>query len=232
MNTSSCRFSALIAVLGLGLWSTAWGVPIEVDFEADVSGPVANGFSPAGIAGLTLFDTVGDELEIGDFGAQSDGQALGVGLDQDGSGLLLLFAESIDLLALEFGNDAPISTNAGDLAWLTLFSGAGNPIADISIELNRDDALNQVISFGEVGGSVLFDRAEFAFTNADGSRFSGGGNVNVGASEIIDNIVFNFATVDDTPEEPTPVPAPSTLSLLGIGLLLCCSIKWQQLSRT
>ena len=217
--------------LWLSLSGIAHAIPIEVNFEADATGAVANGFAPAGIAGLTLFDTVGNDLQIGDFGAQSDGQALAVGLDQDGSALLLLFAEAVDFLSLDFGNDEPSTTNDGDLAWLSLFLGAGNLIAEVSLELNRDDVLNQTILFGEIGGSILFDRAEFAFTNAGGSRFSGGGSANVGTTEIIDNIVFNAAGTAEPPDPPVSVPVPSTLWLLVSAVLAHCLVASQQHQR-
>ena len=52
-------------------------------------------------------DTVGAGLQIGDFGAQSDGVALAVFNDFDDSALLMTFTVNVDQLGLDFGNDDP-----------------------------------------------------------------------------------------------------------------------------
>jgi len=218
------RLTQWLAVLFLGSSSIATAAPITVDFEFDPLGSVGNGFTAAETSGLSFFDTAGEDLLIGDFGAQSDGNALAVGGDQDGSALLMLFVDPLDFLSLDFGNDDPASTNAGDLAWLSLFLGEGNLVAQVILELNRDDVMNQTISAGEIGGGLFFDRAEFAFTNTDGSLFTGGGAANVGSTEIVDNIVYNVAERDD----PVPVAEPPVLALFCVGLVALFGVRRQR----
>ena len=123
-----------------------------------------------------------DGLQIASFvGNQSDGQGLGV-FGDDESELILDFAVTVDALSLEFGNDDPGFSNSGDLAVLTVFDGAVQ-VGQTSVVLNRNDILDQTISFS----GVQFNKATFFFDVTTN-----------GLIEIVDNIEFN--TVDAVPE--------------------------------
>jgi len=148
----------------------------------------------------------GSNLFVGNFGVQSDGNGLAVFNDADGNFLIgdLSFLTTSILLA--FGNDDPSFTVAGDLARLQVFL-AGTLVGTSQVVLNRDDILNQTIGFS--GGT--FDRFTFAFTNAAGAPFTGGGNAGTGLIEIVDNITFNRAAV--------PEPGTWAMMLLGFGAI-------------
>jgi len=120
------------------------------------------------------------------------------------------------VLSLDFGNDGSSNTNPGDLAVLTLFFGAAQ-IGQVSVGLNRDDLMNQSISFGSIGGPVQFNRALFGYTNASLNLFTGGGSTNVGASEVVDNIAFN--TVDGV-EIRVPEPGSALLMFTALAVML------------
>jgi hypothetical protein len=195
----------LLCALGaLTFGAAAHAIPITLDFEAEAIGARANGFS---LSGVSFSDTVGAEMGIFQVPEGLGARSLAVGNDQDGSALEMLFAFEADLLSLSFGNDDPSNTNAGDLAVLTLFAGL-NQVGQVTQALNRDDLMNQTISFGSIGGTVLFNRALFAFTNATLSTFTGGGATNVGASEVVDNISLNSV------RDVIAVSEPGTLVLL------------------
>lgn len=184
---------------------------ITIDFESDALGAQANGFASSDAPGVTFTDSVGSGLFILNV-PEGDGQSLVVDGNQDLSALLIDFGTNLDFLELAFGNDDPSTTNAGDLAMLTLFLGAAE-VGQVSVVLDRNDLMNQMISFGVIGGATLFDNAVFAFTDPFGNLATGGGNfANVGTTEVVDNIMFNTASVG------VPVPEPSTLTLLSLGL--------------
>ncbi len=154
-----------------------------IDFESDTIGEKSNGFVSNDSALVAFSDslTPPDGLRIEDFGFQSDGQGLGV-FGDDESELILDFAVTVDALSLEFGNDDPFFSNEGDRAVLTVFDGAVQ-VGQTSVVLNRNDILDQSISFS----GVQFNRATFLYdVSTDG------------LIEIVDNIQFN--TVDAVPE--------------------------------
>ncbi len=208
--------SRTIAALFL---SSIMGLPaqadiISIDFESDTLGLKANDFSSVDAPGVTFTDTIGAELTILT-GTEADGQSLAIFSDQDSSGLSIDFGGAIDFLELSFGNDDPLSTNPGDLATLRLYLAAAL-VAEVTTELNRDDLMNQTLSYGGVGGAVLFDSAVFAFTNPFGFFDTGGGaTANVGTTEVVDNIVFNTVAV----------PEPATLGMMLLGFLLLPALR-------
>lgn len=166
-----------------------------IDFESDASGSQANGFSSVDSGLVTFSDSSGAELVLDDYGTQGDGQSLFIGSD-DASYLIMDFSVLVNNLSLDFGNDDPFYSNAGDTAELRLFLGA-TQVGFSSVIMNRDDIMNQSIGFS----GVDFDRAEF-FYNVTTS----------GLIEIVDNINFDAST-----GQP-PVPEPATMTLLGLGL--------------
>lgn len=187
-----------------------------VDFSADATGAVANGFVSSSAGGVSFHDSAGADLFIGDFGAQSFGQALAIPDELDGSGLEMRFAFNADLVSLAFGNDDPLFTNPGDLAVLTVYSDL-ILIGQTSVALNRDDVMNQTISFGAEGGSLHFNRATFAFTDAFLQPFTGGGSVVIGSTEVVDNVTVHAMVA--------AIPEPSSALLLLPGLLLIAAAR-------
>ncbi|MGG7566819.1 VPLPA-CTERM sorting domain-containing protein [Rhodovulum sp. DZ06] len=187
----------LAAAFALALPAAAGA--ITLDFESDVGGGKANGFSSVDSALLSFTDSVGANLSVSNYGVQGDGQSLGVHGDSDLSQLLMSFTGFAASLSLDFGNDDSCCSSAGDLAWLIGYSG-GSEVAASSVVMNRDDVMNQGISI-----SGVFDSAVFYY--GDASR-----NV-IALTEIVDNITFEMAVSD------VPVPAAGLLLLGGIGAL-------------
>jgi hypothetical protein len=172
-----------------------------IDFSGH-SGTYASGGLTIG--GLTFSNANGTDMEVADFGAQSDGEGLAIFSDADGNFLIADLASIATSISLDFGNDDPFFTNPGDLAVLQLFLG-GVLVDTVQVVLNPDDIMNQTISYA--GGA--FDRFTFAFTNAAGAPFTGGGQKNVGLIEIVDNIRLNVGAV--------PEPSTWAMMLLGFG---------------
>jgi len=110
-------------------------------------------------------------------------------------------------LSLDFGNDDPSFTNPGDLATLQVFLGAAL-VGQSTVVLNRDDVMNQTISYN----GLAFDSFTFAYTNAAGSPFTGGGNANTGLIEIVDNVTYAAGG------GAVPEPAAWALMISGFGL--------------
>jgi hypothetical protein len=104
---------------------------------------------------VAFTDSVGADLQVEDFGSQSDGQALGVFIDDDNSELIMDFTESMYAISLDFGNDNPCCSSPGDEAVLTLYDG-GVQIAQVSEEMNRNDLMDQNIAYN--GASGCFDQ--------------------------------------------------------------------------
>ena len=209
------RFARLARLLGGGLilfwlfFGQAGAALITIDFEADTDGAKANGFVPAGVSGVSFSDSVGQDLFVFGFGAQGSGlRSLSVNTDKDGSLLLIGLTLPADFISLDFGNDDPNITNPGDLAVLTGFLGASQ-ISQTTLALNRDDIMNQTITLGTIGGGQAFDFFTFGFTDPFLSPFTGGGAVNVGAIEIVDNIQINSV----------PLPGAMNLFLSGLGVM-------------
>lgn len=220
INGTKGLLNSLLVCATLSVAPLAHGDIIVVDFEADLEGFVGDGFESAGAAGVSFSDSVGAGLGIFNSGVEGDGlRSLLVLGDQDGSLLEITFNTQADFLSLDFGNDDPLFTNLGDLAVLTLFDDL-NQVGQTIVELNRDDVMNQIIAFGLIGGTILFDSATFGYTDPFLQPFTGGGDANVGSTEVVDNIVVNVLPV-------TQVPAPPTILLLltGLGLLILHSFR-------
>ena len=182
---------AMACLVALVATAAANAAPIVVDFNSDASGSRPNGFVSNSSPFVSFSDTVGSGLQVSNFGSQSNNsQALAVFDDFDGGILQMNFTQFFNTLSLAFGNDDPGFSNAGDLAVLTLFNGA-TQVGQVTVVMNRNDIMDQTISYH----GNAFTRATFAYTNAAGVPFTGGGATNTGLIEIVDNIAF-----DTTPE--------------------------------
>ncbi len=176
-----------------------------IDFEADLAGSYPNGFSPVGHPTVQFTDTAGADLNIDNYGSQGWGsQSLAIDGDGDGSKLQIDFTVPVTALSLWFGNDDPGWALPTDLAWLEIWNG-GTLVTTLSASPNLDDNMNQSIGYS---GSA-FDRAIFWYGNATGDPFTGGGPVNTGLIEIVDEIEYTAV--------PEPTSALVTAGLLGLA---------------
>ncbi len=173
-----------------------------VDFESTPSGTLAQGTT---IGGITFTSQTGSGMGVNNFGAEGDGQSLAIFDDTNGNFLKGAIAGGATALSFTFGNDDPGFSNPGDLAWLQVFNGA-TLVNTVTVVLNRDDIMNQSISYS----GLFFDNFTFAYTDAAGNPFTGGGNANVGLIEIVDNFRYSGAV---------PEPATWALLMLGFGVI-------------
>jgi PEP-CTERM motif len=104
-------------------------------------------------------------------------------------GVFMDFDVPVNSLSLWFGNDDFGDTSEGDTAILQTFFNDVF-VGETTVLLNRDGIINQQILFS----GAVFNRATFTFST---NRLV----------ETVDNIEF------------TPVPEPTTVALLGIGLV-------------
>ncbi|MHC4536563.1 MAG: hypothetical protein ACYS6K_21645 [Planctomycetota bacterium] len=187
-----------------GLAGSAQAI-ITIDFENDPTGSKPNGWISADSPLVSFTDSLGADLEIGNYGVQSHGNALAVFWDDPGH-LIMDFSVMATSLELEFGNDDPAFSNPGDMAILTAFLGA-TQVGQTSVVMNGDDIMNQSISIS----GVTFDQATFFF---DVSRTPPDPP---GMIEVVDNIKFNV------------IPAPGAILLGSIGAGL---VGWLRRRRT
>jgi hypothetical protein len=185
--------------------SPAQAAMVTIDFEEDATGATAEGYAAVDYAGLAFFTDLGVGLEVGDFTPQSDGQGLLARNDTNGNFIKGVFSDGPHaFLSMDFGNDDPFFTNPGDRAVLTVYLGAAL-VGQTFVVMNRNDVMDQTIGFN----FGPFDNFTLAYTDAAGNPFTGGGGVNVGLIEIIDNITFDVAD--------TVVPEPATWAMMILG---------------
>ena len=189
----------LIALGALTIAGAAQATTIT--FDSTPQGPVADGFTPTGEPGISFFGVVPGNLQVLALGESNGSPALVAFTDTNGNYIGGNLSSPTTTLSLDFGNDDPNFTNPGDLAVLVAYNGT-TLVGFSTVVLNRDDLLNQTISF--TGGA--FDSFYFAYTDQFFNPFTGGGAVNVGLIEVIDNVTFNS------------VPEASTLAVLGAGM--------------
>lgn len=169
-----------------------------ITFTADPTGPVPNGYSPVGFPGIQFSDTIGSDLRIGNFTPQSNGNGLAA-ISDDPSSILMKFLAPVNALAFDFGNDDACCSSPGDIALLELFSGATN-VGQASVVMNRDDIMNQTISFA----GVNFDSALFTYANSSGNP--------INLTEVIDNVTYTQAV-----NVPGPLPIFGLAAAFGYG---------------
>jgi hypothetical protein len=186
----------IITLLGIvgGITSTVNpSMAATVNFNSDTSGNKSNGFTSVDSPLVTFSDSSGADLQISNYGAQSDGQGLGV-FGDDASKLIFNFTQNVGFLSFQFGNDDPSFAVDGDLAVLEILAN-GVLTNTVSVALNRDDILNQSIFFS----GAAFDSARFFYANSDRNA--------INLIEIVDNVEFREAI-------PTPALLPG---LIGLG---------------
>jgi hypothetical protein len=166
-----------------------------ITFDNDTAGPRAGAFSSVDAPGVTFSDSQGGNLSVQNFGGgQSNGQGLGT-TSNSSSAIVIHFPGFPHGLTIGFGHDNPASTSVGDIALLQLFNGA-NQVGQVSTALNRNDVLDQTVSYSGAG----FDNATFLYADSAGTA--------IDSAEVVDDIAIT--------EE---IPEPATLALFGIGLM-------------
>lgn len=191
------KFSSIIASI-IGSVAMVANAAV-IDFEADIEDYKLNGFSAVGHPLVTFSDTSGEDLYVGFFGIQGDGQSLAAYDDFDNSKIRMDFGVSLTAISLDFGNDDAGWADPSDRAWLELFNG-GVSVGLVSMAMNLDDHMNQTIAYS----GLAFDRAEFWYGDSLGNP-----DTDPGLIEIIDNITYDAPAVPD---------AGGTLGLAALGL--------------
>lgn len=192
----------------LAMAAPAQAAFLTIDFEEDATGVKAEGFSSLDYDGLDFFTELGAGLEVGDYSPQSDGIGLLARNDANGNFIVGVFNDGPHtFLSLDFGNDDPFHTIAGQRAVLTVYLGAAL-VGQTFLIMNRNDIMDQTIGFN----FGPFDNFTFAYTDAAGNPFTGGPGTNVGLIEVIDNNTFDVADAPAVPE-----PATWAMMILGFG---------------
>ncbi|OGU11778.1 MAG: hypothetical protein A2075_09585 [Geobacteraceae bacterium GWC2_58_44] len=184
----------IAAVLFLVSSSSAFATLI--DFSLDSQGTKPNGFSSVSVPGVKFYDTIDAYLIVGAYSPESNGSNALAVFGDDQSKLQMVFASNANTLSLDFGNDQPgFNVTAGVLDLYLGTTLVGNSV----LEVNGNDFMDQTISY--TGAS--FDNAFFYYIAANGAPAN--------LIEVVDNINFSNTAA--------PVPEPSTIILLGTGLL-------------
>ena len=191
---------ALISVCVIGFAALPAAQADLITFTTDTTGGKPNGWISAESALVSFTDSNGTGLNVQDFGVQSIGKGLEVQTDNDSSILIMNFTQKMQSINMDFGNDDPAWITAGN-AVLTLFDGA-TQVGQVLVAMNLNDIMDQTIAYS---GSY-FDKATLEYQV---SRISDSG----GLIEVVDNI------------EITAAPEPTTLLLLGLGVLGLAGIR-------
>lgn len=206
MKLTTALAPAILA-MAVAFSSPAAAALTVIDFEGDATGVRSEGFASSDYAGLKLYSDRGAGLEIRDYSPQTQGKGLLVRTDIDGNFLRGVFEDGgHTFLSLDFGNDDPAFLNATDRAVLTVFFG-GAQVGQTIFAPNLNDLMDQTISFD----GVHFDSFTFAFANVAGAPTTGGGDLNTGLIEVVDNISFGSLG------SPVPEPYAWALMILGFG---------------
>jgi hypothetical protein len=192
LTKTSRTIAICLLFLGILWMSQASAKADTITFEQDPLGILPNGsqsvesnlvrFSASGGGGLIIAPEVGSMEFLGTRGLVVEGTPF--------VHLIMDFSVPVNSLSLWFGNDDPHSTSPGDTAILRLFLD-GSLVGEATVLMNRDDFIDQQISFS----GVAFNSADFHFSQ----EFF--------LAETVDNIEF------------TPVPEPASIALLGIGIV-------------
>lgn len=164
-----------------------------VDFDSDPIGPVPDGFVSDDSPLVSFSASFGANLEIGDFGAQTDfTQGLANAID-DTTGIWMDFAAPVRGLSFDYGNDDATFLGAPVFGTVVAFLDF-SLVASITFATNMNDIMDETFGLGP----VVVDRVFFTYTDANGTQ--------VGLAELIDNVAFTAA-----------VPVPPALPLLAGG---------------
>jgi Ca2+-binding RTX toxin-like protein len=175
--------------------------PTSVTFTGETPGARPNGYATAAVPGVLFSDTSGADLQVGDFGDQSDGIGLAV-FGDDASALEIRLTGPTTGIRLAFGNDDPGVVNGTDQAELRLYRGA-TQVGQADVNVNANDKLDQTIGYG---GHRLFNRAVFQYVDAAG--------VAKDLIEVVDDIeVAPICTIagDDGADVLVGTPGPDVI---------------------
>jgi Ca2+-binding RTX toxin-like protein len=134
--------------------------PYRIGFELDSAGLVSEAFTSKDNPTVHFVDTIGNDLQVQDFGDQGNGQALGV-FGDDPSALFMLFDVPTTKVSLTFGNDDPGFAQPGDTATLIVYRNLKR-IATRHVVMNLNDLADQVITY--TGPAI--DKARFVYDRA------------------------------------------------------------------
>ena len=151
-----------------------------INFEADASGPVQNGFVSSDSNLVRFSDTDGANLAIINFGTgKSDGLGLFSGNDNP-SGVRMRFARPVTAFSCQVGNDDGLFVGGTVYATLRGYLDGMNT-ASVVFQTNSNNNMDD-------GPAItgVFDRIDFFYTDAAGTP--------INLSEIIDNIAFATAS--------------------------------------
>jgi hypothetical protein len=179
----------------------------NIGFETDSAGSKPDGFLSNDCTWASFVgqpDPVlggAGQLEVGDFGQQSNGKGLAVRGD-DASALVINFAQPTAFVELWFGNDDPGWSVPGDFAELECFDAGAVSVALTTVAMNRNDNLDQTISISAntLPAVASFDSCRF-FYNVQLPTPAG----TPGLIEIVDDIT---AVSADTFELACPCVDP------------------------
>ncbi|MFO0848204.1 MAG: hypothetical protein U0871_06575 [Gemmataceae bacterium] len=198
-------FIVAACAAALGLADVRPAAAVLITFNSDPAGSKANGFVSVDSALVSFTDTIGADLQVGNFGSQNvSGNGLAVFSD-DTSALQMNFTQLVNALSLVFGNDDQPFTGVPIDARLTLFNGA-TQVGQVTVQANGNDIADQTIGFS----GTSFDRATFQYINRTGAN-----PAPLNLIEIVDNIEFTLAPTGPNPGV-VPAPAGLLLGLLGV----------------
>lgn len=188
-----------IAIAVLGLFAFAGAAQAElivIDFESETPGFKGNGYETDDAVGVRFSDSSGEDLQVANFGNQSDGQGLAVNTDFDDSFGVIELDFNANAIAFDFGNDQNFGGDptrfVETMAMVMILDGIAIDFVEVAVNLN--DIMDQTIAYA--GG--LFNEVRFGYLAANGQLAN--------LIEVIDNVRIN------------KVAEPGSLALLGLGL--------------
>ena len=190
------RISLVVLFLS-AIFTPAFGAIISVDlntFYADPIVAVASDGNSAVITEDSFYDTVYLSNDPYEFGDP---------------GIVV----PANLLSLSFHYNFAIGSNNVDEFHAELFDGdSGNLLDDYSLDITDVGTVTWDLS--NLDPFIYLLGLEFQLNSFD---------MDIGSSLVISNVVLETQDVDPDPPPVAPVPEPSTLLLLGSGLL---SLPW------
>ncbi|MFC6287560.1 calcium-binding protein [Nocardioides sp. GCM10027113] len=144
--------------------SAALPPDVEITFTGEATGAKPNGYSSAEAPNVQFFDTVGADLQVDDFGVQSNGLGL-LAVGDDASAIEIRLPNPTTGISLAFGNDDPGFSDKTDQAQLKVFRGA-DLVGTRTMTINSNDEMDQRIG---ISGTDLFNRAIFQYVDAAGA---------------------------------------------------------------